>query len=75
MKIERIELRKIHLAYVSPFETSGWRELGREPVIVRIDAERHHGLGRGTGGHPAVLQRRVDRYGAGSLPGSISRPC
>lgn len=39
MRIERIELRKIHLAYVSPFETSGWRELGREPVIVRIEAE------------------------------------
>lgn len=39
MKIDRIEVRKINLAYVSPFETSGWRELGRTPVIIRIDAD------------------------------------
>jgi len=39
MRIERIELRKINLPYVSPFETSGWRELGRQPVIVRMEAD------------------------------------
>ncbi len=39
MRIERIELRKIRLPYVRPFETSGWRELGREPVIVRLEAD------------------------------------
>ena len=39
MRIDRVELRKIHLPYVSPFETSGWRELGRYPVIVRIEAD------------------------------------
>lgn len=45
MKIERIELRKIHLPYVSPFETSGWRELGRHPIIVRVDAAGITGWG------------------------------
>lgn len=39
MKIERIELRKIMLPYVAPFETSGWREEGSYAVIVRIDAQ------------------------------------
>ena len=39
MRIERIELRKIRLPYVTPFETSGWRELGRVPVIVRMEAD------------------------------------
>jgi O-succinylbenzoate synthase len=39
MKIERIEIRKIHLPYVAPFETSGWRETGRDPIIVRLEAD------------------------------------
>lgn len=39
MRIERVELRKIELPYVSPFETSGWRELGSYAVIVRIEGE------------------------------------
>ncbi len=39
MRIERIELRKIRLPYVSPFETSGWREDASYAVIVRLDAE------------------------------------
>ncbi len=37
MQIERIELRRVVLPYVSPFETSSWRELGRDAVIVRVD--------------------------------------
>jgi len=39
MRIERIELRKINLPYVAPFETSGWRETGSYAVTVRLDAE------------------------------------
>lgn len=39
MRIERIELRKIMLPYVAPFETSGWREDGCYAVIVRLDAD------------------------------------
>ena len=39
MRIERVELRKIQLPYVAPFETSGWREEGSYAVIVRVDAE------------------------------------
>ena len=39
MRIDRIELRKIRLPYVAPFETSGWREDGSYAVIVRLDAE------------------------------------
>ena len=35
MRIERIELRKILLPYVAPFETSGWRETGSHAIIVR----------------------------------------
>ena len=39
MRIERIELRKIRLPYVAPFETSGWREDGSYAVIIRLDAD------------------------------------
>lgn len=39
MRIERIELRKIHLPYVAMFETSGWRETGSHAIIVRMEAE------------------------------------
>ncbi len=39
MRIERIEVRRIHLPYISPFETSGWREDGRDPIIVRLEAD------------------------------------
>ncbi len=45
MKIERIELRKLFLPYVSPFETSGWRSEGSHPIIVRIDADGATGWG------------------------------
>lgn len=39
MRIERIELRKILLPYVTIFETSGWRESGSHAIIVRMEAE------------------------------------
>ena len=39
MQIERIELRKVMLPYVAPFETSGWREEGSYAVIIRVDAQ------------------------------------
>ena len=39
MRIERIELRKILLPYVTVFETSGWRESGSHAIIVRMEAE------------------------------------
>ena len=45
MQIERIEVRKIHLPYVSPFETSGWRETARNPIIVRVEADGLIGWG------------------------------
>ncbi|MDQ3248981.1 MAG: o-succinylbenzoate synthase, partial [Chloroflexota bacterium] len=53
MRIERVELRKIELPYVAPFETSGWRELGSYAVIVRIGAEGVTGWGESpVGGSP-----------------------
>ncbi|MEZ4673634.1 MAG: o-succinylbenzoate synthase [Caldilineaceae bacterium] len=39
MRIERVELREVHLPYVAPFETSGWRSLGSHHIVVRVDAE------------------------------------
>jgi O-succinylbenzoate synthase len=36
MRILEIELRRIFLPYVAPFETSGWREEGSYPIIVRM---------------------------------------
>ncbi|MCS6883535.1 MAG: o-succinylbenzoate synthase [Oscillochloridaceae bacterium] len=45
MRIERIELRRIELPYVTPFETSGWRELANHSVIARVEAEGAAGWG------------------------------
>jgi O-succinylbenzoate synthase len=45
MKIERIELRRIALPYVTPFETSGWRELANHSVLARIEGEGFAGWG------------------------------
>lgn len=45
MKIERIELRRIALPYVAPFETSGWREEANHAVIVRLSAAGAEGWG------------------------------
>ena len=45
MRIDRIELRRIHMPYVRPFETSGWRHEGSDAVIVRVDADGVTGWG------------------------------
>ena len=45
MKIERVELRRIYLPYVAPFETSGWSHSGTHAIIVRVDAEGATGWG------------------------------
>lgn len=45
MKIERIELRRIALPYVSRFETSGWHHDGSDAIIVRVEAEGVTGWG------------------------------
>lgn len=45
MRIERVELRQIRLPYVTPFETSGWREESSHSIIVRLDAEGATGWG------------------------------
>jgi len=39
MRIDTIELRRVFLPYVAPFETSGWREEGSHAIISRIEAE------------------------------------
>ncbi|HXF63039.1 MAG TPA: o-succinylbenzoate synthase [Caldilineaceae bacterium] len=53
MRIERIELRKVKLPYVSVFETSGWREDASYAVIVRVDAQGIIGWGESpVGGAP-----------------------
>jgi o-succinylbenzoate synthase len=43
MKVREIELRRIFLPYVAPFETSGWREEGSYPIIVRMVGEDSRG--------------------------------
>ena len=45
MRIQQVELRSIDLPYVSPFETSGWRETGSNAILVRIDADGVTGWG------------------------------
>jgi O-succinylbenzoate synthase len=45
VKIEQIEIRRIELPYVTPFETSGWRELANHSLIVRLCAEGAEGWG------------------------------
>lgn len=45
MKIERIEIRRIELPYVAPFETSGWREYSNHSLIMRLFAEGAEGWG------------------------------
>lgn len=45
MRIEQVDVRRIHLPYVTPFETSGWREEGSHAVIVRIMADGIEGWG------------------------------
>jgi O-succinylbenzoate synthase len=45
MRIEKIELRRIELPFVAPFETSGWRELANHSLIVRLWADGVEGWG------------------------------
>jgi O-succinylbenzoate synthase len=45
MRIQQVELRSIDLPYVSPFETSGWRETGSNAILVRIEADGVSGWG------------------------------
>ncbi|RIK35332.1 MAG: o-succinylbenzoate synthase [Chloroflexi bacterium] len=53
MRIERIELRKIRLPYVSVFETSGCHEDGSYAVVVRVDGNGITGWGESpVGGAP-----------------------
>ena len=61
MRIERIEIRKIHLPYVAPFETSGWRELGRDPIIIRLEADGLVAWGESpVGTHPFYNEECTD---------------
>lgn len=45
MHIEKIELRRIELPFVAPFETSGWRELANHSLLVRLWSEGAEGWG------------------------------
>lgn len=45
MRIEKIELRRIELPYVAPFETSGWREYANHSIVVRLFAGGAEGWG------------------------------
>ncbi|MEZ4661213.1 MAG: o-succinylbenzoate synthase [Caldilineaceae bacterium] len=45
MRIERVEIRRVYMPYVSPFETSGWREEGIHHIIIRLDADGATGWG------------------------------
>ncbi len=45
MKIDRIELFRINLPYLTPFTTSGWTGLGNRSIICRVEAEGHVGWG------------------------------
>ncbi len=61
MRIERVELRQVQLPYVSPFETSGWRETGSYAVIVRVDGEGITGWGESpVGGAPFYNEENHD---------------
>ncbi|PDW04357.1 o-succinylbenzoate synthase [Candidatus Viridilinea mediisalina] len=45
MHIQSVELRKIELPFITPFETSGWREVANHAIIVRVQAEGYEGWG------------------------------
>ncbi|MBX0329435.1 o-succinylbenzoate synthase [Oscillochloris sp. ZM17-4] len=45
MRLEKIEIRRITLPFLSPFETSGWREEANHSLIVRLFAEGAEGWG------------------------------
>lgn len=61
MRIERVEIRKIFLQYVSPFETSGWREDGSYAIIVRVDVDGAVGWGETpVGANPFYNEENID---------------
>lgn len=45
MRIESVELRRIEMELVEPFETSGWRETLRPAIIVALSSEGRVGYG------------------------------
>ncbi|NTW03865.1 MAG: o-succinylbenzoate synthase [Oscillochloris sp.] len=45
MRLEKIELRRIVLPFLTPFETSGWREEANYSVLVRLFADGAEGWG------------------------------
>jgi O-succinylbenzoate synthase len=45
MKLEKIEIRRIRLPFLTPFETSGWREEANYSLIVRLFADGVEGWG------------------------------
>lgn len=45
MQIQTIELRQIELPFITPFETSGWREVANHAILVRVSAEGAEGWG------------------------------
>lgn len=45
MRINTIELRRIKLPFVTPFETSGWREEANHSLLVRLEGEGVSGWG------------------------------
>jgi O-succinylbenzoate synthase len=50
MKIDRVEIRQIHLPFISPFQTSGWVENGNNSVIVKVFSEGIAGWGESSVG-------------------------
>lgn len=45
MRLEKIEIRRIRLPFLAPFETSGWREDANYSLIVRLLADGAEGWG------------------------------
>ncbi len=50
MKIEAVELRIVHMRLKAPFETSGWTQQDRRPLLVRVWADGLWGIGECTAG-------------------------
>ena len=47
MRIDEVELRIVHLPYVSPFRTSFGEEVGKHALIVTVRSEGVEGYGEG----------------------------
>ncbi len=59
MKIEQVELFRIHMPYVAPFETSFGRAVSRETVLVRVTADGVVGWGESVGDGPGYSYETV----------------